>query len=94
MTGCFKLLGLPANATRAQVKAAWRDLAKVHHPDHGGLPEKFRDLHDAYQEAMRRVGDRICGPCKGSGRIDMHTGFYSVRMSCVECNGTGKPKEV
>ena len=43
-------LGVPINATPDQVRAAWRQLVKKHHPDHGGDAELFHRL----QRAMER----------------------------------------
>lgn len=34
------------------IKSAYRKLAKLHHPDMGGDPEKFRRLNDAHQMMM------------------------------------------
>lgn len=35
---------------KAAVKAAFRNLSKKYHPDHGGNAEKFRVIYEAYQE--------------------------------------------
>lgn len=50
----WDVLGLPPHADRPTIRAAFRALAKVHHPDHGGDPEAFRELHAAYERALRR----------------------------------------
>ena len=48
----YKLLGIEQTATPEQIKEAYRELAKKHHPDvvGGAAPdaEKFRDLMEAY----------------------------------------------
>ncbi|MBU1213491.1 MAG: J domain-containing protein [Alphaproteobacteria bacterium] len=41
----YRILGLPANATLAQVKKRYRQLSWVYHPD----------LPDGFTEAMKRV---------------------------------------
>jgi len=37
--------------TKAEIKKMYRKLVMKHHPDKGGNPDKFRDLHDAYEFA-------------------------------------------
>lgn len=50
MKNAHNILGVPANATEAEVKKAYRKLAKVHHPDiSGGDPEKFLEISQAYE---------------------------------------------
>jgi curved DNA-binding protein CbpA len=41
-------LGLPKNATAAEIKAAYRKLVIEHHPDKQGDPVKFRAVAEAY----------------------------------------------
>ena len=45
-------LGLGRDATAAKVKAAYRRLAMVHHPDKGGDPAEFRRVKKAYDLAV------------------------------------------
>jgi hypothetical protein len=44
--GYYKTLGLPPDATREEIKAAYRRLAKRLHPDRGGDEELFRFVAD------------------------------------------------
>jgi hypothetical protein len=44
---CWETLGLPANATEAQIIDAWRTLAKTAHPDKGGSAEAWNALNQA-----------------------------------------------
>ncbi len=58
---CYRILGVPPNATLAEVRQRYRSLARQHHPDHHpDDPEagiRFRQLAEAYQtiqQARRR----------------------------------------
>jgi curved DNA-binding protein CbpA len=53
---CFTLLELTPPYTAEAVKRAYRRLAKLHHPDHGGAADHFRALQRAYQQAVDCVG--------------------------------------
>jgi hypothetical protein len=46
------VLGLRAGASKEEVKAAYRRLARQHRPDCGGDPEKFKEVQAAYERAM------------------------------------------
>ena len=45
---CYKELNLPIFASIEEVKAAYRELAKIHHPDKGGSERKFLQIKLAY----------------------------------------------
>ena len=49
---CFKALGLNASATEDQIKRAYHRLAEIHHPDRGGDPGRFQNLHRHYENAL------------------------------------------
>lgn len=51
--GWPKVLGIPATATKDEIKKAYRKLAMEHHPDQGGDPTKFNQINEAYQEAIK-----------------------------------------
>ena len=40
--------GLRANATKDEITAAYKKLAKEHHPDKGGDDDMFKRIHNAY----------------------------------------------
>ena len=72
---CYAVLGVPRDATLRQLKAAYRKLAKRHHPDAcPGDPEaaaRFRDITDAYtilsDPVLRQAYDRDHPPAPGTG---------------------------
>jgi len=47
----YLILGIPRNESPAGIRAAYRDLAKQHHPDAAGSAdaERFRELVEAYE---------------------------------------------
>ena len=45
---CYKILGLSPSASWPEIERAYRQKAKVHHPDHGGDEDAMRTLNDAY----------------------------------------------
>jgi curved DNA-binding protein CbpA len=44
----YKILGVAKTATLKDIKKAYRDLAKIHHPDKGGDEEKFKEITRAF----------------------------------------------
>ena len=42
--------------TAVQLKREYRNLCKTLHPDAGGNPERFKDMHAAYERAKTKLG--------------------------------------
>jgi hypothetical protein len=61
----FATLGLTAEASADDVRAARRQLALEHHPDRGGDPNAMRAVNEAAAAALRRLTD---GGTDRSGR--------------------------
>lgn len=57
----YEVLGIQRGADAREVKKAYFDLARQHHPDKGGDAEKFKDVQNAYDvlsdESKRSVYD-------------------------------------
>lgn len=51
----YATLGVRREATADEIRAAWRSLAQLHHPDKGGDGEKFKSL----SEAWKVLGDPV-----------------------------------
>ena len=48
----YELLDVPKNATTDEIKQHYRKYARIHHPDKGGDPEKFKEIQTAYETLM------------------------------------------
>lgn len=79
------ILGVAADATREEVKAAYRRLSRSLHPDKtGGDPEKMKDFvrvvaayeqasgekHAPYEDLYRQVCVEIVGVCQNEAEVD------------------------
>jgi curved DNA-binding protein CbpA len=72
----YAILGVPADATEADISRAFRRRAFVAHPDHGGDAQAFRDLSQARETLLdparragydrRRAADRGPGPARSA----------------------------
>lgn len=51
----FRTLGLPAGATREEVREAYREKVKEVHPDHGGDGDEFKRVREAYTAAKQQA---------------------------------------
>lgn len=45
----YKTLGVSRTASQAEIKKAFRKLARTHHPDAGGDEAKFKEINEAYE---------------------------------------------
>ncbi|MBN1517457.1 J domain-containing protein [Candidatus Sumerlaeota bacterium] len=50
----WEVLGVSRHAGEAEIRSAFREKARVMHPDHGGSAESFKRLNDALQEGLQR----------------------------------------
>ena len=99
-----EVLGVPKDATPAEVKAAYRRLSMVHHPDRGGDAEDFKRVAEAYERcahppppprreaAAAAAGDDV--QSVGLSERDVLFGgpksfFRTRRVPCRACEGTG-----
>jgi len=76
----YQTLGVAPSATDAELRAAYRRLVQLHHPDHnGGSPEsarRFEEVQEAYAEVRRRRAD---GPTTTSADPDLE-----ARLAAME----------
>lgn len=52
----WKKLGLGEGASAAAIEAAFKSLAKDHHPDRGGNSDRFAEISAARDECLKRIG--------------------------------------
>ncbi|MEA2686903.1 MAG: molecular chaperone DnaJ [Actinomycetota bacterium] len=76
----YKALGVPQSATEAEIRRAYRKLAKQHHPDtNPGSDERFKEISAAYDvlsdpekrksyDEVRRLGPMAGAGFAGAGR--------------------------
>lgn len=55
IASAYRTLGLPRDATVAEVKAAYREKVKDVHPDRGGSEDAFTRVQEAYTTARRHA---------------------------------------
>ena len=51
----WEVLGIRPEASRDDIRNAFRSLARIHHPDVGGNADDFKRLHSAFDQAMKEV---------------------------------------
>ncbi len=65
----YQVLGVKANASDAEIRAAYRRLVQLHHPDHNAGSEeaarRFEEVQDAYSRIRQLRASAIPGPTPG-----------------------------
>jgi curved DNA-binding protein CbpA len=90
----YGALGIAADADRAQVKTAFRSLAKTCHPDvRGGDGEHFREISLAYStlvDPIRRAAyDAQCARVLAGARRQLATAVATTAASFALTVGSG-----
>lgn len=89
LTDHFNVLGIPHNATDAQVNKAYREKVKEHHPDRGGSSQQFHRVQQAREELQtsqqrQDLADAPQRPTKpnasqhAGSRAQRHNGQYQA----------------
>lgn len=66
----YAVLGLSRNAETDEIRSTYKKLAKEHHPDKGGDPEKFKEISQAHEvlsdDEKRRMYDMTGSVSEGN----------------------------
>jgi curved DNA-binding protein CbpA len=93
----YTTLGVSPGASDAELRAAYRRLVQLHHPDHnGGSPEsalRFEEVQEAYAQVLRlrRRGDAAGAPRPGAAR-STGTRAGAARASSARPGATTPPR--
>lgn len=83
-------LGLPDGTEPDEIRARWRKLCSVLHPDRGGNAVEFNEARKAYNRAMLEASKpKPCGDCNGAGKVTQTANWSSIHMLCQACGGSG-----
>lgn len=92
----YKALGVTPDCSDVAIKEAYRELARLHHPDMpGGTEEAMQTLTEACQglkdrrayNTMLAFRFDLCKRCRGRGTTVK--GFAGKRQLCPDCEGAG-----
>ena len=98
----YEILGVTCSFTANELKAAWRALARVNHPDRGGIADSFAEVSRAYAilsdakartayDAAQKLFTNPCPKCNGEGVTYRQKGFTNrVATKCDACHGNGR----
>ncbi|MDA1309622.1 MAG: J domain-containing protein [Proteobacteria bacterium] len=94
MSDPYKILGVSSSASGAEIKSAYRKLAKKHHPDlNAGNAERFKEISSAYDilsdDTKRAKYDR--GEIDQSGNEKPGAGFWRTWSGRTRGRQAGGP---
>jgi len=78
--GLYELLGLEKTATKEQIKKAYKNLCKLHHPDKGGSIDEFTKIKEAYDVLM---DDNLRDVYDKTGTIGKVTDLNNLFMAFI-----------
>lgn len=56
----FKILGCPVTVTLSEAIKAYKDKARIEHPDKGGECSKFQELSSSFEQVKKIISDPVC----------------------------------
>eukprot|EP00532_Pseudo-nitzschia_australis_P003927 CAMPEP_0168191924 /NCGR_PEP_ID=MMETSP0139_2-20121125/17775_1 /TAXON_ID=44445 /ORGANISM="Pseudo-nitzschia australis, Strain 10249 10 AB" /LENGTH=474 /DNA_ID=CAMNT_0008115131 /DNA_START=528 /DNA_END=1952 /DNA_ORIENTATION=+ len=73
------ILGVAENANPAEIKSAYRKLARLHHPDKGGEPHRFEEIARAYRSMLS-------SGCLSTSMIEANDSVKKMRLTTAACD--------
>jgi len=91
MKDYYSVLGISENASKDEIKHAYRELAKKYHPDRcheANAEEKFKEINEAYEtlsndDSRAEYDYKRKNPNAGSGMDDFFSGFGGFDFSSM-----------
>jgi len=78
----YRILGVGKRASKEEIKKAYKDLARKHHPDKGGDPDMFKKIAGAY------------GVLEDDQKRSMYDQFGKEAMEGMGGGGAGGPSDI
>lgn len=75
------VLGINQDASKEEIKRAYKRLARLHHPDKGGDAEVF----DRITKAYKSMYSDLCTMCNGTGVVETYIGAFVRKTKCQKC---------
>lgn len=66
----FQVLGIPRGSTAEEIKKAYRQKAREHHPDRAGDEERMKEVNIAYERALEMTEDGAPGAPPSAEALD------------------------
>lgn len=91
-----EVLGVSPNAAEKEIKAAYKKLAKKHHPDvNGGDDQKFKELGQAYENLTKPQPQQPeFNPFHGSGNVHDFESIFSSMFGMGGGRGGGMGQSI
>ena len=84
MSDLYERLGLESNASNDEIRRAYKDLARVKHPDRGGDAEEFKQIQEAHEvltdEGRRQIYDMTGGTAEPPPGMGMAAGGFPFQF--------------
>ena len=87
MNNYYKVLGLDKNATIEQIRAAYKKLAREHHPDKGGDKNEFLKVQEAYDALINKSN---VDSTNDSSNINIKTKFFNDNVFFNQAHSTSQ----
>ena len=83
----YEKFGIKENASKVEIKQAFRNLARVHHTDKGGENDKMVELNEIYQTLIDDSKRRMYDLTHGISTIAIETRFHQYDFTLADFAG-------